>query len=193
MRALNRTAASAKTMAVRSIAADLGIAQKRIKENVTVDKAYPEKLTATLSARKGGPGVVEGRGKSQRRGRIPLLEFHARGPVPSRGKGGGVRYNLPGGRGVAPHAFIATMRSGHVGVFQRIPGTQMTARATGMASSLRLHRMWKREKIVELYGPSIPRVFSRKAILAALKKSGEENLAKNMAHEVTNLLRPGAR
>jgi hypothetical protein len=180
-RALNRTAASANTQAVRSIAENIDIAQKRVRQNISVVKAYPEKLTATVQARPGGSGVVAARGKAERLGRIPLLEFHARDNRVMRGKnlvnhlvslivrGQGVVYRLPGGRGSAPHAFIAKMKSGHVGVFQRFPGA-------------------KRLKIVELYGPSVPHVFAQKVILAALKKSGEENLAKNLTHEVEFLL-----
>jgi hypothetical protein len=185
-RALNRTASSANTQAIRAIAKNMGIAQKRVRQNISVAKAYPQKLTATVQARPGGSGVVAGRSKAERWGRIPLLEFHARDNRVMQGQdlikhlvslivsGQGVVYRLPGGRGSAPHAFIARMKSGHVGVFQRLPGA-------------------KRLKIVELYGPSVPHVFAQKAILAALKKSGEENLAKNMAHEMKNLLRPGAK
>jgi hypothetical protein len=50
---------------------------------------------------------------------LPLVLFRAKGPEPSRGKGGGVTAQLQKGAGTYPHAFLATMPSGHRGVFER--------------------------------------------------------------------------
>jgi hypothetical protein len=74
--------------------------------------------------------------------RIPLIDFAARGPEPSRGRGRGVSYRLPGGRSRDPHAFIATMPSGHRGVFKR----------TGK----------ERNPIIQSHGPSLVNVFRNK-------------------------------
>jgi len=80
--------------------------------------------------------------------RISLMKFHAKGPIPTRGKGRGVTYRLNGGKGRLAHAFIATMESGHQGVFERSPGKFMRKSKT-------------RQAIHEKYGPSIGQVFRK--------------------------------
>ena len=152
-RGMNRTIQSAQTLSVRAIAEDLGIAQKEVRKTMALRKANRTRLEASLTS--------TGR-------RIPLIAFRARGPEPSRGKGKGVRYRLPGGRGIAPHAFIATMKTGHRGVFQR----------KGPA---------RRLPIAELRGPSVPRVF-RKQIDDAIQAKADAALVKNVQHEIEYLL-----
>ena len=151
-RALNRAITSARVVMRRAMATDLGLKQGAVDKQFFVLNARPDKLKASL----------EVRGK-----RIPLIEFGARGPEPSRGKGRGVTARLPGGKGRYPHAFIATMRSGHRGVFQRVRGTRLP--------------------IVELRGPSLPRVF-RKYQAAGLQR-GEEALRTNLEHELQFAMR----
>ena len=150
MRAINRTAASEKTQAKRAIAADTGIKAGDVDKALTVAKATPEVAFATVTA--------SGR-------RLPLIAFNARGPEPSRGRGRGVSYRLPGGRGRVPTAFIATMRSGHRGVFTR----------TRLAGP--------RLPILELFGPSLPLVFIKKFLPEATTRS-VATLAKNLRHEI---------
>lgn len=125
-RALNRGATSGRTVMVRAMARDTGLKAKDVRGRVSIERATTARHVASLSA-------------SQRR--VPLIQFRARGPEPSRGKGRGVRARIPGGQGRYPNAFIATMRSGHRGVFRR----------TGRG----------RLPITELHGPSIARVFLR--------------------------------
>jgi hypothetical protein len=73
-------------------------------------------------------------------------------------------------------------------VFQRLPGTQMPS-----ARPRKTGGQWTREKITELFGPSIPKVFANPRILRALQARAIRDLAKNLAHEVTYLLgRQGA-
>lgn len=146
-RALNRSANSAKTIMVREIAKDLGIKQKNVKESVVVRNAAPDHLTATFYA-------------SARR--IPLMDFRAKGPNPSRGKGRGVTARLPGGVGRYPNAFIATMGSGHSGVFRRMRQSRLP--------------------IQELHGPSIARVFN-KHVNTGLARAREQ-LIKNLRSEL---------
>jgi hypothetical protein len=144
-RALSRAATSAKALAAKNISADTGLASKRVKDEVkTVEKSDTQIN-------------LEVRGN-----RIPLIDFKARGPEPSRGRGRGVSYRLPGGRGNAPHAFIATMPSGHRGVFQRLE----TARTP----------------IAQLHGPSLVHVFEK--FLPDVAKRAEESLRTNLTSEL---------
>jgi hypothetical protein len=149
-RALNRTADSGKTAIVRSIATDLGLKVGVVRDLIVIRKATSDNLAATFHASAK---------------RVPLIDFSARGPEPSRGKGKGVKARLPGGAGVYPHAFIAVVgQGGHRGVFQR----------KGLA---------KRLPIVELRGPSIWQSFQKNQQVAVDRVT--EQLTKNIAHELS--------
>lgn len=154
-RAINRTADSEKVALGRAVASDMGLKVGVVKDAITVERANANTQTARVIA-KGA--------------RIPLVDFGARGPEPSRGKGRGVTARLPGGKGRYPNAFLATMASGHRGVFQR------TKRA--------------RLPIYELYGPSIARVFERMIPIGEARRL--EVLTKNVSHEIQFALSSGA-
>jgi hypothetical protein len=151
-RALNRSIASGKTLAARLIAQDLGLAVSVVKEFVKTKDATQTNLSATLYASAK---------------RIPLIDFKATGPEPSRQRAGGVTAKLKGGAGRYPHAFIATMRSGHRGVFQRNKG----------AGRLPIH---------EKHGPSIWKSYQRAD--AEVRARVQEQLAKNLSSEITYAL-----
>jgi len=156
-RALNRSALSTRTLMVRHMAKDMGLNVRKVREQVEIEEAKPTK--DRLRAR------VIASGK-----RIPLIDFRARGPEPSRGRGRGVSARLPGGKGRYPNAFISTMKSGHRGVFQR--------KGKG------------RLPIYELFGPSLPHVFT-KYVPDGLAR-GEEAMQKNLAHELSYALKQTA-
>ncbi len=144
-RALNRSIASGKTEMVRAIADDMRLKQSDLRDKLLITPATPQRLVATLAASKK---------------RIPLMLFGARGPVPSRGKGRGVTARTATGR--YPTAFIATMPTGHVGVFQR--------------------KNKGRLPIKELFGASIGHVFEKYRPQGLAR--AEEQLVKNISHEL---------
>jgi hypothetical protein len=150
VRAINRAAVSARTAMVPKMAQDLGLKSSDIREGkqgIRFTQATPDKHQARLSASLK---------------RIPLAKFNARGPMPSRGKGRGVTYKIgSGGRQRVPRGFLATMRSGHLGVYLR----------TGKA----------RLPIRELFGPSIGRVFIKFRELGRVRAL--EALQKNLQSE----------
>lgn len=111
VRALNRSADSGKTMAVRLISQDMGLKVSDVRPFVDVTKAHEGKLEATIHASAK---------------RIPLIKFGAKGREPSMGIPGGVRARLRGGAGTYPRAFIATMPNGKRGVFERPRGGRRT-------------------------------------------------------------------
>lgn len=155
-RALNRSIASAKTVMVREIASDMDLAAGDVRDRIgVVEASAPDRLRATLTAIPT---------------RIPLIAFHARGPEPSRGRGRGVTARLPGGAGTYAHAFIASMASGHRGVFQRV-GT-------------------RRLPIRELQGPSVLHVFVKHVAVGLAR--GEEQLVKNLQSELRFAIRSAA-
>ena len=154
-RALKRAGTSARAEMTKLIGADTGLPAKRIKDAVRIDEVGDSSIAI----------VVTGR-------RIPLIDFRARGPEPSRGKGRGVAYKLPGGRGRDPHAFIATMPSGHRGVFKRAANSMARKTAKG----------WSAGPIVESFGPSLVRVFEKFLPEGAIR--GQQALLKNLRSEI---------
>jgi hypothetical protein len=190
-RALNRTASTVRTQAVRAISKDLNIQQKRVRERLTIDRATRANLTATVEAKAGGSGIAPQKGKAAQLGRIPLMEFQARtlygGPRYKTRKIGtratassafarttaGVRYRLPTGKGKIVEAFIATMKSGHTGVFVSLRGQRTR---------------FGKQRILELFGPSVPHVLAQTQILSATKTLAMSDLKKNLAHETDYLL-----
>ena len=144
-RALTRAGTSGRAAMVLAIAADTGLASKRVRDNIKINMLGDTGIQLEITG-----------------SRIPLEAFGARGPEPSRGRGRGVSYRLPGSPGRIPDAFIATMRSGHRGVFKRTAAT--------------------RKPIIELFGPSLVRVFEKFLPLGAAR--AEEALVKNMRSEI---------
>jgi hypothetical protein len=157
VRALNRAIVSANVVMVRAIAGDIGIKQGAVKDRIRVEQATPERLRARLYANAK---------------RIPLIEFGAKGPEPSRGRGRGVTVKGSSGRSTIPDAFIATMRSGHRGVFQRVKGKSGRRGPAPNRSEL---------PIRELFGPSIWKVFTKYQSLGI--ERGREALIKNLQSE----------
>ena len=142
-RSLRRAGTTGRAQVAREIREDMGLKVSTIKEAVTM--------------RAGASSVaIEARGS-----RIPLIGFGAKGPEPSRGRGRGVSYRKGKGRSRIGGAFIATMRSGHRGVFKRAGKSRLP--------------------IVELKGPSIVLVFRRKMPGVIPKVKG--SLFKNLRHE----------
>ena len=87
--------------------------------------------------------------------------------MPSRGRGRGVTAKVGPSRTRYPHAFLAQMRSGHLGVFQRVGRTRLPIR--------------------ELRGPSIAHVFGKYVAVGIAR--GEEQLKKNLQSEFRFALR----
>jgi len=156
-RALARTATTAEAAMARAMVQDTALPVGKIKEAIS-----------QRFADQGVQLVCTGK-------RIPLIDFRARGPEPSRGKGRGVTYTLPGGKQRAEHAFISTMPSGHRGVFERTGRfTRRPSKRGGMPVN--------RETIRELFGPSIVKVFEKFLPLGATVAA--EALMKNLQHEI---------
>jgi hypothetical protein len=162
-RALNRSILSARTAVSRLVAKDMGLKVGTVRERVTVHNATPDHLVSQLTA---SPK------------RIPVYDFNARGPYPSRGRGRGVSARMGGGTRRYPHAFIAQMASGHRGVFQR----HRTKRMRGFP---------RRQAIYELHGPSIAYVFAKHAHVGVAR--GEVQLQKNMVSELRFAIRAAGR
>jgi hypothetical protein len=157
VRALNRAIASANTAMLRVISSDMGVKIGDLRDKIRVEQATPDRLRARLYASAK---------------RIPLIDFGAKGPEPSRGRGTGVTVKLGRGRTRIPNAFIARMGSGHRGVYRRVDGG--TGRRGPLPNRSQL-------PIRELFGPSIWKVFTKNQQVGIDR--GREQLIKNLQSE----------
>lgn len=138
VRALNKIAAQAKVAASKEIrAAGYNMKATAIKKRIVIKRATS-----------GNPVVVVRCSGNP----IPLIEFSAR-DEPS-----GVSVNVKNGRKLIKGAFIATMASGHRGVFIR-RGNAHKKNAKGVRSGL---------PIDQLFGPGINKAFANEVVQAAL-------------------------
>lgn len=110
--AITKTLTRVKSLTVRTLARDAGIKQKSLRRDITVKRPSFKVLAGFV--RFGA-------------GRVPIWEMFARQGAK------GVAFRGRGGPQLIPGAFVATMRSGHVGVWKR----------TGKGRAIR-----------ELFGPS---------------------------------------
>jgi hypothetical protein len=145
-RALNRSIGSGRTIMAREMAGDMGLQVGVVKDAIKQKDATPSRLEAKLATSLK---------------RIPLIDFKAKGPEPSRGKGRGVGYRIGGQTKRLDHAFIATMRSGHRGVF--------------------LRKGDRRLPIREAFGPSLGHVFIKFRPMGIARCA--EQLRKNLVSE----------
>ena len=139
LRATKRGTLAANTLAASLVAKDTGLLVRDVKSRIRVKAPTAQTMAGELRANLR---------------RIPLIKFKAKGPEPSRGRGKGVTAGAKGRRTTIPSAFIATMSSGHRGVFKR----------EGKA----------RGPISQLYGPSVGHVFVKHE--SEIVARGEEQL-----------------
>lgn len=154
VRALNKVAAQAKVAASKEIrAAGYNMKASAIKQKITIRRAVSGNAVVVLKC-SGRP--------------IPLVEFAARETK------AGVSVNVKNGRKVIQGAFIATMPTGHKGVFVRV-GKQHKKNGKGVWSGL---------PIKELFGPSIPAAFGNEIVQAALVRLVREKFPAILEHEI---------
>lgn len=153
--AQNRAATSAVAVMARGAAADLRLKVSVVKAAIRIEPATQQHPVTRL--------IADAK-------RIPLINFGARGPEPSRGRGRGVTARTATGR--YPHGFIATVGKGrHRGVF---------ARKNEIRSRVGLKRSSPALPIRELRGPSIAHVLAKH--VAPATDRYYESLNTNLQH-----------
>lgn len=155
-RALNRAATSTRAEAARRIRDAYNIKVGVARDQMRIQRATRNRLVAEI--------IVSGRP-------IPLLEFAARAVNPwnvkgrSRRPGGGVSVQVKRGtRKLRRGAFIAVMKTGHRGVFERKPGGG--------------------GRIRELFSLSLPSMFTQKQIREAVERVALERFGIELAREL---------
>ncbi|KVM47118.1 hypothetical protein WJ58_28880 [Burkholderia ubonensis] len=155
-RALNKTAAQVRTGASREIrAAGYNLKAGTIRKTLSTTRATPARLIAALTAT-GRP--------------IPLINYGARQTTK------GVTVRVKNGSKTLRHAFIATMASAHIGVFERVGTGHKRVTKNGRAH-------WSGLPIRELYGPSIPDALGNAAVQKTMGQLIEDRYPTILAHE----------
>ncbi|MER9706048.1 phage tail protein [Mesorhizobium sp. M0204] len=141
---VNTTAKQVRTTAARIVAKAGGLKRRDVDPSIRI---YPYSTPATLTA------VVRGSGRP-----IALVKFAARQAK------AGVTANAWGTRKLYKHTFIATMRSGHEGVFVR------TSK--------------QRNPIKELWGAGVTQVMSQAITMGEIEAEAQDKLTTNVIRQL---------
>lgn len=144
-------------------------AVQKVRERYTIKPAYINRTMSFIND--------DGSFGFKSKGRVNDLAYFKHNPAsvprhrPPRGK---YLYSqvIKGEGGTIAHAFLAKMKSGHVGVFQR------GGHGTNSASL----------PIDKLSGPSVPQMLGSPTVSEFIQKRMEERLAVNVEHEVNAFL-----
>jgi len=164
-RAINKTLTTVRARAVDELYLKLNLRQITLRETFSFNKASYQKPS----------GDVVSRGKP-----VPLIDFVgtrqlARGGVSVQIKRGGERYKLI-------HAFIATMKSGHVGVFERQGGN--FGRPYNILKNYAALPKKFRLPIDELYSLRITDEYAKPVVLEPVLQHAGDAYQKNVEHEL---------
>lgn len=174
-RALNRTANGVRTDMTKLATSILNVRSKDVRDGIKINGANPSNLKATV----------------YRRGR-PLSLYDYIGTRELEGRGVSIKVFKTGKRTILKHAFVATMKSGHEGVFWR--------EWSGPRTTPKNKRLpWKkfsphkgidyRLKISERFGPGIENTLSKSENSVILKMQAMERLQKEARHELNRALK----
>jgi hypothetical protein len=150
--ALNDTVKNAQVEAAQQIAPLMGLPSRDVKEAFSIRPATPGHLEAALVAQ----------GKA-----IPMIRFS-----PRVSRTSGVSIRVAGKVETYRHAFRATVRHGHVGIFERKGKARLPIR--------------------ELYGPSVPGMMKRTDVLPAVLDMMGVRLVANLMRQVERRARRDA-
>jgi hypothetical protein len=169
-RGINRTAQQTKTQIVRRVSAETKALQKEVRAGIVITKKAT--YTVWLSVLSLG-----GRG-------IPIIRFkHAEAQR-------GIIYWLGGKHYFLRHAFLATMPSGHKGVFLR--GRYLgkePKRKFRFKGGFGGKAYWTELPIKERFGPAIGTLFEKTANIAKeITAESEEKLEQNIDSQVRLIL-----
>lgn len=165
-RALNKTLTGVRKDAVKEIQKTITPKAKVIRKTFKISKATVFRPT----------GVILSTGKP-----LGLIHFKAR----QTKKGVTLQIKKKEPRKFLKHAFIATMPSGHKGVFWReYKGTRgATRKGMAYAAIPRKYRL----PIKELYGPRVPDILSNEPVMKPILDKAKRRLRKNFSHELNFL------
>ena len=150
-RSLNKAINGARVGASRAVRAELTLKAKDVKRDLTVRRARPKGLEAALIVKITPTGLIKFRARDTTRGVTVQVKRRA------------TRKRLP-------HAFIATMKSGHRGVWTREKGAGRTP-------------------IGELFSTAPGQFLAEESVLEPIGAEATKRLNRELSAQVDHLLR----
>ncbi len=150
-RSLNRTIGGVKTNATRAVRQELTLKVKDIKRDLAVRRARPRGLEASLDIAVRPTGLIKFRARDTTRGVTVQVKRRA-------------------GRKRLGKAFIATMPSGHKGVFTRRKGVA-------------------RLPVGELFSTAVGQYLDDESVLDPIGEAAQERFTRELSSQVDLLLR----
>lgn len=171
-RAINNAVDKAFTEDKKAASEKYNVAQKNVAPTLRKAKASKANLK----------GAVISTGE-----RIPLYDFkHKDGdPISVAVKKGNSMKPLSGD----PKAFIATMKNGHIGIFER-KGTLQKGRKTrrpGVQRTVNKHN----ERIKQLHSLSVPQMLKDEKMMKQVEKAAMNRLHERLEHHIDRILQKG--
>ncbi len=164
-RSINKTLDGVKTDASTEIRAVITAKKSMVDKTFKTMKSTPKFLSARFESR-GRP--------------LPLIEYSAR----QTAKGVSVQVKRQEARKVIAGTFIATMKSGHKGVFWREwHAAERKPKDKRMAYS-KLPKRY-RLPIEQRFGPRVPDILENMPVMNAVLSKADDRLHKNIEHELS--------
>lgn len=183
MRSVNKTLSGVKTDASAAIRAEVTARKAAVDDTFKISKASETKPSAYIAST-GKP--------------LALIDYSAR----QTNKGVSAQVRKDRARKIVRGSFIASMKSGHKGVFWRrwhektssmkMSKADRLITRSGFVWSANLGRYismaWLPKKyrlpIEELYGPRVPDIMSNDPVMKSILTKADERLHKNIVHEI---------
>lgn len=154
--ALNRAIQGSKTEASRKIREIYTIRAKDINETIAINKSTPTSLQAVIRSR--------GSSTAMSKFRVTPNRYPGKKGTPP------VKAQIKKGfGGYIKGAFMARMKSGHLGVFRRSSGRSFP--------------------IVENFGPSVPQMLGNEAVIEYVEERTRERFEERLEYEIDRILR----
>lgn len=165
-RALNHAGAKGFTQLKRTLSAVTGVKQSDLQhgsQGLSQNKAQTDKLEYDVVAKSSS---------------TPLSYFSP------RQTSSGVSASPWGQRKIFAHSFLATMPSGHVGVWKHGPGPARYVRRISPTSG---RAYYSQANIVQLWGPSIAKEMAKSPVPEAFRVSALGDFGPRLSHEIDRL------
>lgn len=164
-RAINHTIAKSKTAVSKEIRKVYKVKASDIKRDIAIIKA-------TVMRQQG---IVNAKGKG-----LPLKAFGARQTRK------GVSVNITGKRKVVQSSFLATMPSGHEGVFAR----GKYSRGDFQFRKKRLAKKGPDLPIAQLFTAAVPTMMMNNTVISIVSRQMQADLPSRLMHELNRMAQP---
>ena len=184
--AVNKTLRETSKLMVKSVKANYVVRNAPANKTIEIDKAKGKKFSGKVVSKSTKRIELFGFSVSSKKPQ-PLNPSDIRAKLKKKG----ARKALPGNADRSA-AFVAQMKSGHTGVFQRVLG--YSVKNSTERTDRRAHSKWAGSpdyRIAELYGLPIPYMMGEEEAAKGIKKEAEEFLKKQIDEEISKIIRKG--